>query len=195
MDENDQVVPNTKNVGYTYRNFDLGNNIQLQCRCEVDAYLDEEVVIDERTMKLAGDKRKFSQFNKKTVNMHILTDVEPGKYNIDFKKTNEKNHATILTNEYESNNHTVSKWATKAYLGGVDYMSIGFGVRRFKHDSESDKEQEKGHNIIQNVVFKTDQFCKTLNLNCEKNFNIVKLVINCIMDNLRNKNKEDEDAK
>jgi len=35
---------------------------------------------------------------------------------------------------------------------------------------------------VQNVLFKTDQFCKTLNLNCEKNLSILKFIVNSIAE-------------
>lgn len=46
-------------------------------------------------------KETFSKFKYKTVNMHTLCDIEPGKYNGVFRKSFEKNPALIMTNEYE----------------------------------------------------------------------------------------------
>jgi len=110
----------------------------LYCRTEVDSYTDEPVTPVEDKIAKTMDKRAFSKCLWKTTNMHCLCDIEPGKYNKDFKK-NTENHAKLIDNELELNNHIVSKWATKAWLGGVNYISIGFAARRNKHE-ENEKE-------------------------------------------------------
>jgi len=53
----------------------------------VQAYLDEEPIMSEndKKEKKTKDVACVSKFTKATLNAHCLLDVDPGKYNLDFK--------------------------------------------------------------------------------------------------------------
>lgn len=47
--------------------------------------MDEDIEISDKDRRNKEDKC-FSKFKKATVNAHCLLEVEPGKYNLDFKQ-------------------------------------------------------------------------------------------------------------
>lgn len=81
--------------------------------------MDEDIVISDKERRNKEEK-SISKFTKATVNAHCLLEVDPGKYNLDFKTNQEKNPAQIVNSEFEYNNHIISKWAAKAWLGRIN---------------------------------------------------------------------------
>mmetsp|Transcript_30161 Transcript_30161/g.31367 ORF Transcript_30161/g.31367 Transcript_30161/m.31367 type:complete len:530 (+) Transcript_30161:1-1590(+) len=103
---------------YAYREWSLGDEVKLLVRCQIhagDLYEDEE-----------GDD------GLEKINIFALN--EYNKYN--FKST-EKVLSTHMKTELTSNHLKLTKWGLQSYLGGIDYMNIGFVSRK---DIKSNKE-------------------------------------------------------
>jgi translation initiation factor 3 subunit D len=95
----------TAALGYTYRIWDLGDDINVAVRSEVDAVMSrqgQDYLLAVRT------------FNQGTV----------GASDVDWKRKLENQSAAVLAMEVKNNSNRVSRWTLAAILAGCDLMKV-----------------------------------------------------------------------
>lgn len=104
-DEIEQVA----SVGYRYRKFDLGDDIQLICRCEHDAVTH-------------GSGKDEIQF----MNIKALNEWDSRHSGgIDWRQKLDVQRGAVLANELKNNSCKLGKWTVQALLAGSDYIKFG----------------------------------------------------------------------
>jgi len=95
-------------VGYRYRKFDLGDGVELICRCEHDAV----------TVGSNGE----TQF----MNIKGLNEWDPHySGGIDWRQKLDVQRGAVLANELKNNSCKLAKWTVQALLAGSDYIKFG----------------------------------------------------------------------
>jgi len=144
-------------VAYRYRKWNLGNNLQLVCRSEVDACQ-------------TGPGSEPQLLNIKALNEW------DSRYSggIDWRQKLDQQKGAVLANELKSNNSKLGKWTVQAILAGVDYIKFGYVTRYNVKDSGR-------HVILGMQHFKPTDFAQQINLSMENAWGIVRCILDIIM--------------
>ncbi|KNC78655.1 hypothetical protein SARC_08921, partial [Sphaeroforma arctica JP610] len=92
-------------VGYRYRKWDLGNDIELVARCEVDAFQ-------------RSPKGEESYLMIKALNEY---DQNP----LDWRQKLDSQKGAVLAMELKNNSMKLAKWTACALLAGADTLKLG----------------------------------------------------------------------
>lgn len=153
----DQEAEQVASVGYRYRKFDLGERIQLICRCEHDAV----------TQGPNGD----IQF----MNIKALNEWDPRfSCGVDWRQKLDIQRGAVLANELKNNSCKLAKWTVQALLAGSDYMKFGYVSRVHFRDSTK-------HAILGTQQFKPKEFADQINLNMDNAWGILRFIIDTCM--------------
>jgi len=144
-------------VGYRYRKWNLGNDLVLVCRCEVDA-------------AQQGTDKDIQFLNIKALNE--WDSRHSG--GIDWRQKLDQQKGAVLANELKSNNCKLGKWTVQAILAGVDYIKFGYVTRYNVKDSGR-------HVILGMQQFKPTDFAQQINLNMDNAWGIVRCILDIIM--------------
>lgn len=144
-------------VGYRYRKWSLGNDLNLVCRCEVDA-----------VQQGANNETQF-------VNIKALNEWDSRHSGgIDWRQKLDQQKGAVLANELKSNNAKLGKWTVQAILAGVDYIKFGYVTRYNVKDSGR-------HVILALQQFKPTDFAQQINLSMDNAWGIVRCILDIIM--------------
>ncbi|XP_053210988.1 eukaryotic translation initiation factor 3 subunit D-like [Panonychus citri] len=153
-DEIEQVA----SVGYRYRKFDLGDDIQLICRCEHDAVTH-------------GSGKDEIQF----MNIKALNEWDSRHSGgIDWRQKLDVQRGAVLANELKNNSCKLGKWTVQALLAGSDYIKFGYVSRVHSRDSTK-------HSILGTQQFKPKEFADQINLNMDNAWGVLRYIIDTCM--------------
>lgn len=94
---------------YKYRKWDLGNNVRLIVRSEVDAVTTG-----------ANDEKKF-------LNIKALNEWDPkANAGLDWRKKLDAQPGAVLAAEIKNNGCKLAKWTACSLLAGVDQIKFGY---------------------------------------------------------------------
>merc|ERR1712107_322210 len=144
-------------VAYRYRKWDLGNNISLVCRCELDA-----------VQQGSGNDVQF-------INLKALNEWD-SRYsgNIDWRQKLDVQRGAVLANKLKHNACKLSKWTVQALLAGSDLLKFGYITRFNMKDSSR-------HVILGTQQFKPSEFAAQINLSMDNCWGIVRCIIDQVM--------------
>lgn len=144
-------------VGYRYRKWDLGNNLVLVCRCEVDA-----------AQQVSNNETQF--LNIKAIN-EWDSRCSGG---VDWRQKLDTQRGAVLANELKNNACKLAKWTIQSILAGVDNMKFGYVTRFNVKDSGR-------HVILGTQQFKPIEFAQQINLNMDNGWGVIRCILDLVM--------------
>ncbi|KAF5399997.1 Eukaryotic translation initiation factor 3 subunit D [Paragonimus heterotremus] len=152
-------------IGYRYRLFDLGNQITLVVRCEVNGVLPPA----------ANDADLPSQAPAQFVCIRALNEFD-SRYcgGVDWRSKLDTQRGAVLASEIKNNAFKLAKWTACSILAGADQLKLGFVSRVNPKDSSR-------HVILGTQQFKPQEFALQLNLNLDNAWGILRCVIDFFM--------------
>ncbi|KAL4240694.1 Eukaryotic translation initiation factor 3 subunit D [Mactra antiquata] len=148
-DEESQVA----SVGYRYKKFSLGNDIELIVRCEHDAVM----------YGVSGEK----QF----VNIKTLNEWDPRcSGGVDWRSRLDNQRGAVLATELKNNSCKLAKWTVCSLLAGSDHLKFGYVSRNHLKDTAN-------HVILGTQQFKPTEFANQINLNMDNGWGILRCII------------------
>merc|ERR1739844_324809 len=144
-------------VAYRYRRWDLGNNIVMVCRCELDA-----------AQQGSNNETQF-------VNLKALNEWDSRHSgNVDWRQKLGSQPGACLANELKNNACKLAKWTVQSILAGADNLKFGYVTRYSVKDSSR-------HIILGTQQFKPIEFGQQINLSMDNAWAIVRCVIDIVM--------------
>merc|ERR1719410_2924046 len=144
-------------VGYRYRKWDLGNNLVLVCRCELDA------------------GQQGSDGEVQFVNLKALNEWDSRHSGgVDWRQKLDTQRGAVLANELKNNACKLAKWTVQSILAGADNLKFGYVTRYSVKDSSR-------HVILGTQQFKPTDFAQQINLNMDNAWGIVRCILDIIM--------------
>jgi len=153
VDEEGEVA----SVAYRYRRWDLGNNIVMVCRCELDA-----------AQQGSNNETQF-------VNLKALNEWDSRHSgNVDWRQKLGSQPGACLANELKNNACKLAKWTVQSILAGADNLKFGYVTRYSVKDSSR-------HVILGTQQFKPVEFGQQINLNMDNAWGVVRCILDIIM--------------
>jgi len=152
QDEEGEVA----SVAYRYRRWDLGNDIVLICRCELDA--------------VQQGSNNETQF----INLKALNEWDARHSGgVDMRQKLDTQRGAVLANELKNNACKLAKWTVQSVLAGADNLKFGYVTRYNVKDSSR-------HIILGTQQFKPVEFGQQINLSMDNAWGIVRCVLDII---------------
>ncbi|KAI1293573.1 Eukaryotic translation initiation factor 3 subunit D [Halotydeus destructor] len=152
--EDEAVKPS---VAYRYRKFDLGDNVQLVVRTEMDA----------ATIGPSGD----TQF----MNIKALNEWDPKlSGGIDWRQKLDVQRGAVLANELKNNSCKLARWTVQSLLANSDQLKFGYVSRIHVKDTSK-------HVILGTQQYKPREFADQINLNMDNAWGILRCIIDTCM--------------
>jgi len=144
-------------VAYRYRKWDLGNNLTLVCRCELDA-----------VQQGSNNEMQF-------VNIKALNEWDSRfSGGVDWRQKLDTQRGAVLANELKNNACKLAKWTVQSILAGADQIKFGYVTRYNVKDSGR-------HMILGTQQFKPVEFAQQINLSMDNAWGVVRCVLDIIM--------------
>jgi len=144
-------------VAYRYRRWNLGNDLVLICRCELDA-----------VQMGSNNEMQF-------VNLKALNEWDSRHSGgVDWRQKLDTQRGAVLANELKNNACKLAKWTVQSILAGADNLKFGYVTRYSVKDSSR-------HIILGTQQFKPIEFGQQINLNMDNAWGIVRCVLDLIM--------------
>ncbi|XP_006823996.1 eukaryotic translation initiation factor 3 subunit D isoform X2 [Saccoglossus kowalevskii] len=140
-------------VGYRYRKWDLGDEIELIVRCEHDGVM-------------IGSNGETQFVNIKTLNEWD----SKASSAVDWRQKLDLQRGAILATELKNNSFKLAKWTTCALLAGSDQIKFGYVSRVNPKDSSK-------HVILGTQQFKPSEFASQINLNMDNAWGVLRCII------------------
>jgi translation initiation factor 3 subunit D len=138
-------------VGYRYRTWDLGDDITIAARTEVDG-----IITRQGTDQLLCIR---------TFNQAIISGTDS-----DWRRKLERQSAAALAMEVKNNSARVARWTLSAMLAGCDMMKVGFVARVSPKDPHN-------HTLLVTQMQKPKDLLAQLSVNLGNCWAIVKSII------------------
>eukprot|EP00088_Acartia_fossae_P035904 TRINITY_DN3702_c0_g1_i2.p1 TRINITY_DN3702_c0_g1~~TRINITY_DN3702_c0_g1_i2.p1 ORF type:complete len:548 (-),score=137.59 TRINITY_DN3702_c0_g1_i2:328-1971(-) len=144
-------------IAYRYRKWDLGNNLLLVCRCELDA-----------VVQGSNNETQFA-------NVKALNEWD-SRYSggVDWRQKLDTQGGAVLANELKNNACKLAKWTVQSILAGADILKFGYVTRYNVKDSGR-------HVILGTKHFKPTDFAQQINLSMDNAWGVVRCVLDLIM--------------
>jgi len=152
QDEEGEVA----SVAYRYRRWDLGNDLNLICRCEIDA-----------VQQGSNNEMQF-------INLKALNEWDSRHSGgVDWRQKLDTQRGAVLANELKNNACKLAKWTVQSILAGADNLKFGYVTRYNVKDSSR-------HVILGTQQFKPIEFGQQINLSMDNAWGIVRCVLDII---------------
>merc|ERR1712013_642565 len=152
-----RVAPEVASVAYRYRRWNLGNDLVLICRCELDA--------------VQVGSHGETQF----VNLKALNEWDSRHSGgVDWRQKLDTQRGAVLANELKNNACKLAKWTVQSILAGADNLKFGYVTRYSVKDSSR-------HIILGTQQFKPIEFGQQINLSMDNAWGIVRCVLDLVM--------------
>ncbi|XP_037070748.1 LOW QUALITY PROTEIN: eukaryotic translation initiation factor 3 subunit D-like [Pollicipes pollicipes] len=141
-------------VAYRYRQFSLGDDVELVVRTEHDA-------------AVYGAEGQF-------MTIRALNEWDPKHANnVDWRQKLDTQRAAVLANELKNNNCKMAKWTVQSLLAGSGIIKFGFVSRVAPRDSSK-------HVILNVMHFKPSEFATQINLSMDNAWGILRCIVDII---------------
>jgi translation initiation factor 3 subunit D len=144
-------------VGYRYRVWDLGNQIQLVVRTEHDG-----VVLGPNGETQFLTVKAFNEWDAK----------QSG--GVDWRSKIDNQRGAVLATELRNNSNKLAKWTVQALLAGSDYIKFGYVSRQHVRDSAH-------HVILGTQQFKPNELANQITLSMDNAWGILRCIIDMCM--------------
>ncbi|XP_047143474.1 eukaryotic translation initiation factor 3 subunit D isoform X1 [Hydra vulgaris] len=143
-------------VGYRYRKFSLGADIDVVIRCEHDAVL-------------TTPNNELQYLNIKTLN-----EFDPRISKIDWRQKLDSQTGSCLATELKNNSNKMAKWTCNAILAGSDTLKFGYVSRVALNDASR-------HVILGTQQFKPKAFAQQIVLDMDNAWGILRCIVDTCM--------------
>ncbi|VDM01805.1 unnamed protein product [Schistocephalus solidus] len=155
-------------VGYRYRKFDLGGNIQCVIRCEVDAALPETAGQEPKKKNEKIPPPRFACIKALNEFDHRYCSGVNWRTKLDTQR------GAVIASELKNNSCKMYKWTVGAIISGADQLKLGFVSRVNPKDTS--------HHVILGVQdFRPGDFAQQINLNIDNSWGILRCIIDYFM--------------
>ncbi|XP_046863496.1 eukaryotic translation initiation factor 3 subunit D-like [Xenia sp. Carnegie-2017] len=151
--EDNEEEEKVASVGYRYRKWNLGNDIEIVIRCEHDAVLSPGTYINIKALNEWESKGGMGEWRQKL-------DTQRG---------------AVLATELKNNGCKLAKWTVASVLSGSEYLKIGYVSRKNFMDSSK-------HCILGTQQFKPRELASQMNLSMDNGWGIVRCIIDYCMN-------------
>jgi len=142
---------------YKYRKWDLGNDIELICRCEVDA----------ASYTPGGELQLLT--------VKSLNEWDPKcSGGGDWRAKLDTQRGAVLATELKNNSCKLAKWTVSALLAGNDQLKFGYVSRTHVKDTAK-------HAILGTQQFKPSEFAAQIALNMDNAWGVLRCLIDICM--------------
>lgn len=148
QDENEEIA----SMGYRYRKFDLGDNINLIVRTEHDAVMPTNTA------------------DNLYLNIKTLNEFDPRVSKIDWRQKLDSQIGSVLATELKNNSCKMAKWTCNSILAGSDYLKLGYVSRVSPNDTSK-------HVILGTQQFKPKEFANQIALDMDNSWGILRVII------------------
>ncbi|XP_022092608.1 eukaryotic translation initiation factor 3 subunit D-like isoform X2 [Acanthaster planci] len=140
-------------VGYRYRKFNIGDDLDLIVRCEHDA-----------VMMGSGGETQF-------ISIKTLNEWDSKQLGIaEWRQKLDSQRGAVLATELKNNSFKLSKWTVCALLSGSDQIKFGYVSRLNPRDSSK-------HVILGSQQFKPVELASQITLNMENCWGILRCIV------------------
>ena len=139
-------------VGYRYRKWNLGDDIDVVVRCEHDAVLAPGTYINVKALNEWESKAGMGDWRQKL-------DTQRG---------------AVLATELKNNSCKLAKWTVASVLSGSEYLKIGYVSRKNFLDSTK-------HCILGTQQFRPRELASQMNLSMDNAWGIVRCIVDYCM--------------
>ncbi|KRX68547.1 Eukaryotic translation initiation factor 3 subunit D [Trichinella sp. T9] len=153
VDENDPNRENVASIGYRYRTWDLGNDVNVVIRCEHDG-----------VMKSPENETQFL-----TIKAFNEWDYRFSG-GIEWRSKIDTQRGAVLATELKNNSCKLAKWTVQALLAGSHYLKFGYISRIHTRDTTQ-------HVILSTQQFRPAEFANQINLNMDNAWGILRCFI------------------
>jgi len=155
--DEEKAGPEVASKAFRYRKWRLGNDIELVCRCEVDA----------ANTGPGGDVQLLS--------VKSLNEWDSKSCGgVDWRSKLDTQRGAVLATELKNNSCKLAKWTVSAVLAGADQLKFGYVSRT--HVKDTDK-----HAILGTQQFKPSEFASQIALNMDNAWGILRCLIDICM--------------
>ncbi|XP_041099900.1 eukaryotic translation initiation factor 3 subunit D-like, partial [Polyodon spathula] len=155
--EEDVDKSEVASVAYRYRQWRLGEDIDLIVRCEHDGVM-------------TGANGEVSFINIKTLNEWDSRHCN----GVDWRQKLDSQRGAVLATELKNNSYKLARWTCCAMLAGSEYLKLGYVSRYHVKDSAR-------HVILGTQQFKPNEFASQINLSMENAWGILRCIIDTCM--------------
>uniref|UniRef100_A0A5K3F7W3 Eukaryotic translation initiation factor 3 subunit D n=2 Tax=Mesocestoides corti TaxID=53468 RepID=A0A5K3F7W3_MESCO len=148
-------------VGYRYRQFDLGNGINMVVRCEVDAVMPSRADEEPDKVKFCCIKA-LNEFDSRYCN------------GVNWRNKLDTQRGAVIASELKNNSCKLAKWTVASIIAGADLLKFGFVSRVNPKDTSH-------HVILGTHEFRPTDFASQINLNMDNAWGILRCVIDYFM--------------
>merc|ERR1719334_170597 len=144
-------------VAYRYRKWSLGNDLNLICRCELDA-----------VQQGSNNELQF-------INLKALNEWDSRHSGgVDWRQKLDTQRGAVLANELKNNACKLAKWTVQSILAGADNLKFGYVTRYNVKDSSR-------HVILGTQQFKPQEFANQINLSMDNAWGILRCIVDICM--------------
>ncbi|EGG15049.1 eIF-3 zeta [Cavenderia fasciculata] len=152
LDEED--LENCVEVGYRYYKWNLGDDITVMARTEVDGLMPGSTAA-----------------NPKFVAIKATNEYDPMRdQSTDFRKNIDQQRASVLATEMKNNSNKFAKWSIQATLAGCDQVALGYVSRNNPNDPTN-------HVILASHIVTTASLNQQNRVDMRNNWGILKRII------------------
>lgn len=144
-------------IAYKYRKWDLGDGINLLCRCEHDG-----VSQGSNNENIFLTIRAFNEWDSKHCG------------GIEWSSKIDSQRGAVTATEMKNNSCKLARWTLQAYMAGSDYLKFGYVSRVNVKDSAN-------HVIMSTYKYKPIEFASQMNLNMDNAFGVLRAIIDLCM--------------
>lgn len=112
----DPSEADSSSTGFRYRRLKFADNLNVICRCSVDAVSEP---VDVNNLDASS-----------VIALRALTQYESGYGSLDWKQKLDSQKGFILITEYKNNAFKMSRWISEALLSGASQLRLGFLKRQ-----------------------------------------------------------------
>ena len=157
---------------HCYLRWNLGNDINLICRCELDAV---QQVFDDEPRKSHAIPHQGTGGEIQFVNLKALNEWDSrNSGGVDWRQKLDTQRGAVLANELKNNACKLAKWTVQSILAGADNLKFGYVTRYNVKDSSR-------HVILGTQQFKPIEFGQQINLSMDNAWGIVRLATHLLI--------------
>eukprot|EP01132_Coremiostelium_polycephalum_P006782 gene6782-8414_t len=145
---------NNAEAGYRYNKWNLGDDIVILARTQVDGVLDDK-----------GQQKFFS--------IKAINEFDPSR-GIEFRKKIDSQRAAILATEMKNNSTKFAKWSIQATLAGCDSINLGFVSRSSARDNNA-------HVILSTQFYPVSDLNRQNSVDMRNSWGVLKRIIQSCM--------------
>lgn len=182
---------NMGSVAYRYRQWDLGNDVKLVCRTQLDAAFTTTTTVNNADFI----ERSNALQNASDVVAETTHDVESTQFATirclnefdsraigsggapDWRRQLDSQRGAVLATEFKNNASKLCRWTTESILAGASNMRIGFVSRVGPKD-------RKRHVILGQMTVKPSDFADQLQMDVSHGWGVIKMFADLCLNRL-----------